>query len=343
MRCPRATEVEAARDGRLAERGAIDRHLKTCADCRAHADRLDALARSLRALPDVPEDELAAQRARHRLLEAYDAVPVACVGRRGRWIAATAALAASVAVICLVAARTPTRPPMMSTVDPIVIDAEHARWSRIDDATTTTVRLDDGDARIHVDHRGVSRRLVVLVPDGELDDVGTTFLVRVREGHTVEIAVKDGRVTFVHGHDAPLLLTGGERWVVHEPVAAASPLPSPSPAPTPPAVAPRCISSAPSARIHEGSAAGSAKAPIDDELRDAISSLDAGDPTGASKKLREIVTHYPSDPRAEDAAYLLAIALQRASDTVGARAAARDYLQRFPNGFRRAAIEPLAR
>jgi hypothetical protein len=58
------------------------------------------------------------------------------------------------------------------------------------------------------------------------------------------------------------------------------------------------------------------------------------------KTLRVILAR---DPRAEDAAYLLVIALQRASDLPGARAAARDYLQRFPDGFRRAAIEPLAR
>jgi hypothetical protein len=233
---------------------------------------------------------------------------------------------------------------MSAAMDPVVIDAEHARWSRSDDGTTTTVRLDDGDARIHVDHRGVSRRLVVLVPDGELDDVGTTFLVRVQDGHTVEVAVEDGRVTFIRGHDAPLVLAAGERWVVQDPVSAVTPLPTPSPAPPPPIATPRRIPSIPSTRVHDaGSTAGSARGPIDDGLRDAISSLDAGDPTGASKKLREIVARYPSDPRAEDAAYLFVIALQRASDTIGARAAARDYLRRFPNGLRRAAIEPLAR
>jgi len=342
MSCPRAIEVEAARDGRLADRIALDRHLQTCADCRAHADRLDALAGSLRCLPDPLEDELAAQRARNRLLEAYDAIPVPRVRRRGRWIAATGVIAASVAAIWLVAAHTAASPPLIVAVDPIVIDAEHARWSRIDDGTTTTVRLDDGDARIHVDHRGVSRRLVVLVPDGELDDVGTTFVVRVRDGHTFEVAVEDGRVTFIRGHDAPLLLTAGERWVVHEPVTAASSPPSPSPAP-PPVATPRRIPSTPTSVRDAGSTTGSARAPIDDELRDAISCLDAGDPAGASKKLREVVARYPSDPRAEDAAYLMTIALQRASDTIGAQAAARDYLRRFPNGFRRAAIEPLAR
>jgi hypothetical protein len=51
----------------------------------------------------------------------------------------------------------------------------------------------------------------------------------------------------------------------------------------------------------------------------------------------------PEDPRAEDAAYLLVIALQRASDADGARQAAGDYLRRFPNGFRRASVAAIAR
>lgn len=343
MSCARTVEVEAARDGRLADRSALDRHLQVCADCRAHSARLDALACSLRDLPEAPEDELAAQRARTRLLEAYDAAPTPRVRHRGWWIAAGGAIAASVAAIYLVAGRTSTPSPRVATVDPIVIDAEHARWSRIDDGITTTVQLDDGDARFHVVHDGTARRLVVRVPDGELDDVGTTFFVRVRDGHTTEVRVDEGRVAFRHGHDAPLLLTAGEHWVVHEPVAATSPAPSVSPATTRPVVTPQPIPSVPTRGDTAGSAAGSANASIEDELRDAITSLDAGDPTSAAKKLREIVARHPSDMRTEDAAYLLVIALQRANDPISARTAARDYLRRFPNGFRRAAIEPLAR
>lgn len=332
MSCPRSIEVEAARDGRLADRRSLDRHLLTCTDCRARAEQLAALARSLRALPDVQEDELAAQRARNRLVEAFDATPAPA--RRGRWVAAGGMVAAG--AIYLVTARQPAPSPVAVSADSISIQAEHARWSRVDDATTTTVHLDDGDARIHVDHTRLSRRLVVRVPDGELDDIGTTFLVRVRNGHTIEVAVDEGRVTFVRDHDAPLVLTAGERWVPPEPVTVTAPSP---PAPPPPAATrprPTTKASTPAA----SAATGSAQAPIDGDLRDAVAALDAGDPQAAVKTLRIILAR---DPRAEDAAYLLVIALQRASDLLGARAAARDYLQRFPDGFRRAAIEPLAR
>ena len=42
-----------------------------------------------------------------------------------------------------------------------------------------------------------------------------------------------------------------------------------------------------------------------------------------------------ADTAAEDAAYLQVIALLRAGKQDEARAAARSYLERFPNGFRR--------
>ena len=45
----------------------------------------------------------------------------------------------------------------------------------------------------------------------------------------------------------------------------------------------------------------------------------------------------------EDAAYLRVIELLRVGDSVQARDAAREYLQRYPDGFRRQELESLAR
>jgi hypothetical protein len=251
-------------------------------------------------------------------------------------LVAGAVVAATAAVLLIVAH---TAPPT-ATPDPIVIDAEHARWSRVDDGAMTTVRLEDGDARFHVEHAGPARRLVVLVPDGELEDVGTTFFVRVRDGHTLEVRVDEGRVAFRHGSDPSVLLTAGQRWTAHDPVAVGSP--PPIKAPEMPVDVPRPTASSP-ARTPTSVSRHPAEPPIERELRDAVAALDGGDPGRAAAKLREIIARYPDDARAEDAAYLLVIALQRASDGEGARAAARDYLRRFPDGFRRAAIEPIAR
>ena len=51
----------------------------------------------------------------------------------------------------------------------------------------------------------------------------------------------------------------------------------------------------------------------------------------------------PTDPRAEDAAYLTILALQRAGRRDDAAAAARRYLQHYPNGYRRAEVQKIAR
>jgi hypothetical protein len=288
----------------------------------------------LRALPGVRDDELAAQRARNRLVEAFANAPQAPGRGRVRWILAGGAVAATAAATLVFAIRTPT--PAMPTgpaiaADPIRIDAEHARWSRVDDGARTTVRLDDGDVRIHVDHAGTARQLIVIVPDGTLEDIGTTFFVSVRAGRTAEVAVEDGRLSFHRDHDPPVLLASGEHWVAREAAATPSPPPPAAAITSPKRVAPKKpIAPATPPR---------ASTP-DRELRDAIAKLDAGDAVAASRMLRTILD---DDPGSEDAAYLLVIALQRAADLDGARLAARAYLQRFPDGFRRDSVEPIAR
>jgi outer membrane protein assembly factor BamD (BamD/ComL family) len=73
-----------------------------------------------------------------------------------------------------------------------------------------------------------------------------------------------------------------------------------------------------------------------------VSLLDGGRNAAAATALRAFLARHGGDPRAEDASYLLALALQRTGDAVATRAAARDYLQRYPSGFRRSQIEALA-
>ena len=155
--------------------------------------------------------------------------------------------------------------------------------------------------------------------------------MRVRDGRTVEITVDAGRVAFRRGRDAPIILDVGDRWVARDPVATVENAPPSSPprkrdrAPAPPAPA--------TPRAESGLEVG---------LREALAALDAHDPAAAARTLRDVVRNYPDNPRAEDAAYLLVVALQRAGDRDAASAAARAYLQRFPDGLRRAAVEPIA-
>lgn len=335
MNCPRTLEVEAARDGRLADRGSLDLHLRTCITCRARAEQIERIAHALRQVPVSPDDELASQRASGRLLSAFDASLLASHRRtapRAAWLSAIAAGVA--AVVYLVTTRThPTAVPPPVAADPIEVISDHARWSRIDTGAATTVQLDDGEVRIRVEHSGRPRKLVVIVPDGQIEDLGTTFVVRVQDGRTAEISVNEGSVVFRHGGDVPLVLAAGSRWRADELAATGAPLSVPRP---------RAKATKMTAHPPANGAAGAGPG-LERELRDAVAALDAGDSAAAAALLRGIVARYPHDAGAEDAAYLLVLALQRASDLDAARDAARDYLRRFPHGFRRTAVEPIAR
>jgi outer membrane protein assembly factor BamD (BamD/ComL family) len=71
--------------------------------------------------------------------------------------------------------------------------------------------------------------------------------------------------------------------------------------------------------------------------------LDDGEDARAATAFSTFIAKHPSDPRAEDAAYLRVIALQRAGSAVDMKEAAEDYLRRYPAGFRRSEVERLAR
>jgi TolA-binding protein len=70
---------------------------------------------------------------------------------------------------------------------------------------------------------------------------------------------------------------------------------------------------------------------------------DRGDYDSAAQHLQAFCNAHPDDDRAEDAAFLLVISLQRAGRTGAARAAADRYLALYPKGFRRAHVEAIAR
>jgi hypothetical protein len=312
MSCTRTLEVEAARDGRDPRSIGLDTHVRGCAVCRARLAELDELALALRALPVAPSDELAARRRRGELLTRH--VNEAHPRRRLTWFATAAALGIVGAVAYVV-----TRAPVI--FDVVEIRADGATWSRLDAGNTSIVRLDDGEAELRVTHH--DRRLVVIVPDGELDDVGTTFRVTVRDHHTTRIAVDEGAILF-HQIDHPAVaLVRGDRWTAHVAV-----VPPPTIAASPPA--PVVVTPAP-------------RAARPDPLGAAIARLDAADPAGAATALRRFLVEHPHDARGEDAEFLLIIALQRVPDPDGVRAAAGDYLRDYPSGLRRSSVEPLAR
>jgi outer membrane protein assembly factor BamD (BamD/ComL family) len=73
-----------------------------------------------------------------------------------------------------------------------------------------------------------------------------------------------------------------------------------------------------------------------------MDSVARGDFGAGAGKLHAFVSAHPGDPRAEEAMYLEAIALERAGRASEARAAAKRYLVAYPEGAHRAPARRLA-
>ena len=78
-------------------------------------------------------------------------------------------------------------------------------------------------------------------------------------------------------------------------------------------------------------------------FRAAVASLNAGRAAEAARSFSAFLARFPRDSRAEDAAYLRVLALQRSGNTAATQQAAHEYLARYPQGFRRAEVDALTR
>jgi hypothetical protein len=186
---------------------------------------------------------------------------------------------------------------------------------------------------------------LVELPDGELEDTGTTFAVRAQDGRTTRVAVEEGRVILRLRGKPALTLGTGDTWVpdIPAPVACASAAPPLNPLPSsepwhitpssPPARPPTSVAPVSSVLTTDGSS----------DFRMAMDALNRGDNREAATRFGSFVAQHSAHPRAEDAAYLRVIALQRCGDTGATKEAASDYLRRFPTGFRQTEIERLSR
>jgi hypothetical protein len=345
-RCPRLFEAEAMRDGRLGdtERASFERHAKTCPECAREVQALGALARALRESIPGPADELHVRRERTRLLSAFDRELLVLAPRSvppGRlvWALAAAVLVAAVAVSW----RVRPAPAVATPASRAVVRADPAAaWSERLDGEREDVLLEQGALWIHVDHGSTHPRLRVILPDGELEDTGTTFMVTAANGHTSRVDVEEGGVVLrLHGAP-PVALGAGETWTPPVP----APSPCAAPRPSEPAESPLPFTPPmPSGTGHRAPSPPSTALPTDGSLdfRAATSALDRGDNREAAAGFTTFLARHPRDPRLEDAAYLRVIALERCGDRDAVKAAARDYLDRYPAGFRRAEVESLSR
>jgi anti-sigma factor RsiW/TolA-binding protein len=377
--CPRLFEVEALRDGRLTgpERSHFEHHLAACPACSREARALDQLARALRSIPEPRGDELHDRRERTRLLAEFDR---ALVGeRRGargrRWLAlvAAAALAAGVCFFWRASPLPLDSPPPGPAASSAEFRADAgALWSRQVEARRELVVLERGALWIRVAAVPNKLPLRVQLPDGELEDIGTTFTVSVEAGRTTRVAVDEGRVVLRLRQRAPVVIAAGESW----PASAipSSPAPpsalAPESSPPQPSVAPAATSAQadgatprrePTATQREPAPArpppstrkpprpratrSLEPAPRDaaHDFREAMAALHAGQSRDAADRFARFSQEHPRDARAEDAAYMRVLALREAGDEAGMNAAAGAYLRRYPQGFRRTEVEGLLR
>lgn len=322
--CARTWEIEAARDGRVSDaaKAALDRHVEQCSICREEMDYLEGVSRALGELgaPDV--NDIALRRLRQRILRRADAelagrsVPPARPRRTPFVVAPIALAAALVALLFWSRWTNSVMSPSPAVVATTTVDATgdgDARWSKHTEGETERVDLSDGTLRLRVRKAPNGRKVVVRVPDGEIEDLGTIFHVVVRDGVTRRVAVEEGRVTIRLTNAAPITIGSGQTWERSEPptaMATAPPVvltPSASPASS--------VLSTPAVRQR---------------------------PTAPPKEASSALA-VPAHGDEEDAAYLRAVRLVREGRESEARDAARDYLRRFPDGFRREEMGRIAK
>lgn len=323
-RCAQAPETEAMFDQRLDEAAAeqAHAHMASCDVCRSLFAELGELRATLKGAADAP-NVFAMKRLRRQVLSAGETTTTKTPARPWwRW----ARLLVPVVTVILAVFGAVSLWPRSNVADVTVTAGPGARFMREAVGQNDVVRLTDGEFEFDVRTHASGRRLFVIVPDGEIEDIGTRFRVVVDDGVTTEITVSEGEVEFRRAGAAPLRLIAGMSYrPVTEQVASASA------SATPVVEAPTVATSTPAQRP-------SAPPPAQSHARMATPTHGVGSAIATSTA--ELSTA-PGGATAEDLAYMRVIRAMRAGETEQARALARQYLNDFPHGLRRAEMTSL--
>lgn len=373
-RCKRAWQAEAIEDGRLSgeERASFERHAHTCRACTDERRQLAGLRQLAERLPVLGASPLERRRLRQSLLGHANA---AAQNARGSaawrpWAIAAAAVSAAAALAVIVHSASPSthhRGTALSVPSFEIRASTGGAWRTAQRGRTLRIKLEHGVFSLHVKKLVAGQRFIASLPDGELEVRGTRFTVNVNATRTLRVSVSEGHVALRIRGRAERLLGPGETWTPapapHAPTAAltatrgAVTAPAQDRAPNPTDRSARAKGSraqvsgetsasspsrgAPSARRARGSqsptpaASGPLPDPAAATLEAAMNAYHDGDFAQAQKLFTSFERKHPSDSRAEDAAFLRAVACLRRGDRANARALARDYLKRYPNGLRR--------
>lgn len=328
-RCAQGLTVERALDGRLteSEERAHVAHLAACAACAKERASLVRLREELGALQTAP-NPFVMRRLRREVLADVSRGAASRERRRIRprlYVYFAGLVVAAAALVVFIWSTTRS-----STSDLTVTTAAGARYSRERDGTRDVVRLSEGEFDFDVHSHADGRGLVFLVPDGEIEDIGTSFHVVVREGHTEVISVTEGEVEFRKQGAAPMRLVAGMTY--------------------------RRLSDE-AAKLAEGSARTAAVVPSPLDVAPAVTSTpNAIESKPHGEALKPIAAHREGVPptpssaptssaaletglAAEDIAYMEVIRMLRSGKTSEAREGARRWLSQYPTGLRRAEME----
>jgi FecR protein len=377
--CARAWEAEAVEDGRLSgtEGASFKRHAEVCSECAGEVRALARLRDGMARVPAPVQTPLERGRLRREMLRQANrgltAAPARARVRRLGAAAAFAVVAAAVAIGRLGGGPVPrSNDAAVATVPSPspgfrIQATPETEWLTVDSGPALRLALRRGQVTIAVDKLHAGQRFLVDLPDGELEVRGTRFVVDAEPGRTKAVRVLEGRVV-IRFHGLPIVALGaGQAWHA-PPIAASAPAqveradPAAAGAhavatsiakkrvPASPVVARDGRSRAPASATGMGGLTES-EAPPSQERDDsagtafgrAMAAFSAGDDRRAERMLLEFEAVHRGDPRAEDAAFLAAVARARAGDRAGSRALAQHYLERYPRGLRRAEAERLVR
>jgi hypothetical protein len=364
--CTRARQAEALEDGRLsgAERASFERHAASCAECASELRALVRLRQSAEWLPLSTPTPLEHRRQRQALLRrASELCQSAPVQPRRRRFAAFVLSGALIAAVCigfaLGASRSGSEASGAFAAPTYRLDASPgASWQTIEEGAALRLRLGSGSFMLEVDKLTAVQRFVLELPDGELEVIGTHFGVRVEPEGTRRVDVTEGRVALRLRDAAPISLGAGESWTAEREAERATAPPSlpaaePPPTPGPAAAAPseRSLVRARQTALPETKRAlespsaepAATGGTHNDDFARAMAAFGAGDYGQAERLFQEFERRHAEDARQEDSTFLRAVARARRGDAAGARATARQYLERYPNGLRASEAERLAR
>ncbi|HWZ88418.1 MAG TPA: FecR domain-containing protein, partial [Polyangiaceae bacterium] len=210
--------------------------------------------------------------------------------------------------------------------------------------------LSQGQIRAHVAKLGAGERFIVSTPDAEVEVHGTVFSVALAEsdntcgdGNRTRVTVDEGIVE-VRAHGQSAFVHPGERWPANcaaAPAAASAVEAVKAPAQRP---APAAVSASATALSRAGQDALSASpepttnasrlAQQNDLFSKGVTARRNGDTAGAVAAFDSLLSHYPASALTESAAAERMRALAPGNRDA-ARAAAKEYLARYPQGFAR--------